>query len=38
MRTNLAYVTEDGRANMHVDSVTPLTLDEINSQTKLRPR
>ncbi|PVG01548.1 hypothetical protein CPB86DRAFT_699128 [Serendipita vermifera] len=36
-RSGLAYVTEEGRANMHVDSWTNLTVDEVNSGTKLRP-
>ena len=37
-RDGLVYVTEDGKANMHVDSKTTLTLQEVQSKTKLRPR
>ncbi|KIM29503.1 glycoside hydrolase family 16 protein [Serendipita vermifera MAFF 305830] len=36
-RERLVYVTPDGRANMHVDSWTNLTLDEVTSKSKLRP-
>jgi hypothetical protein len=37
-QSGLAYVTEEGLANMHVDSWTNLTVDEVNSGTKLRQR
>ncbi|CCA72549.1 related to mixed-linked glucanase precursor MLG1 [Serendipita indica DSM 11827] len=32
----LAYITPEGRANMHVDSKTVLTLEEVTSRRKLR--
>ncbi|KAG8815053.1 hypothetical protein FRC18_001672 [Serendipita sp. 400] len=35
-RDGLAYITPEGRANMHVDSKTVLTLQEVMSRTKLR--
>lgn len=35
--SGLAYITPEGQANMHVDSWTNLTLDQVNSGSKLRP-
>jgi hypothetical protein len=34
----LVYITEEGRANMHVDSWTRLTREEVESRSKLRQR
>lgn len=37
MNSGLAYVSADGRANMHVDSTTSFKVDDITNQTRLRP-
>ncbi|KAG8818539.1 hypothetical protein FRC17_010797 [Serendipita sp. 399] len=37
IRNGLVYVTEEGKANMHVDNRTVLTVQEVLSRSKLRP-